>query len=131
MPNIGYSLSSEEFGPNRLVELVKRAEDAGFGFRIHLRPLPPLDPPPGSLPFRVAGDWRHRSGNPTFPTGYRCDMSPDKNTSGDHRPSRGDGILYDARTFHAGPWNRRKPERACNRARWPGPIEPLAICCAR
>jgi G6PDH family F420-dependent oxidoreductase len=32
MPEIGYSLSSEEFGPNRLVELAKRAEDAGFGF---------------------------------------------------------------------------------------------------
>jgi coenzyme F420-dependent glucose-6-phosphate dehydrogenase len=32
MPEIGYSLSSEEFGPGRLVDLAKRAEDAGFGF---------------------------------------------------------------------------------------------------
>lgn len=34
MTEIGYALSSEEFGPRELVELAVRAEDTGFGFAL-------------------------------------------------------------------------------------------------
>jgi alkanesulfonate monooxygenase SsuD/methylene tetrahydromethanopterin reductase-like flavin-dependent oxidoreductase (luciferase family) len=32
MSDVGYTLSSEEFGPNELVELASRAETTGFDF---------------------------------------------------------------------------------------------------
>jgi len=32
MPQLGYTLSSEEFGPTELVDIARRAEDAGFDF---------------------------------------------------------------------------------------------------
>jgi len=34
MPTIGFTLSSEEFGPRDLVRFAQRAEDAGFEFAL-------------------------------------------------------------------------------------------------
>jgi alkanesulfonate monooxygenase SsuD/methylene tetrahydromethanopterin reductase-like flavin-dependent oxidoreductase (luciferase family) len=34
MPELGYSLSSEEFSPSDLVRFARRAEEAGFAFAV-------------------------------------------------------------------------------------------------
>ena len=46
MINVGFTLSSEEFGPRDLVKFAVRAEEAGFGFALisdHFRPLSSVD----------------------------------------------------------------------------------------
>ena len=51
MPELGYALSSEEHGPNDLVEYAVRAEAAGFSFALvsdHFHPWIPLQ---GESPF--------------------------------------------------------------------------------
>jgi alkanesulfonate monooxygenase SsuD/methylene tetrahydromethanopterin reductase-like flavin-dependent oxidoreductase (luciferase family) len=51
MLKIGYSFSSEEFSPTRLVELAKQAEDAGFGFGLISDHFHPWISRQGNSPF--------------------------------------------------------------------------------
>src|SRR5919107_1562674 len=78
MVKVGYFLSSEEFGPNELIEQTKMAEAASFGAAIALRHQGVLRivdaerPRPTCARFR---SWRtrHRSGSGTRrvrPAGY-------------------------------------------------------------
>jgi hypothetical protein len=60
MTEIGYTLSSEEFGPRELVRFAERAETVGFDFLLHIRPLSPLDRRAGTLPVRVGNARRGR-----------------------------------------------------------------------
>ena len=51
MPELGYSLSSEEFGPNELVRLGQRAEQAGFSFALISDHFHPWTSKKGQSPF--------------------------------------------------------------------------------
>jgi coenzyme F420-dependent glucose-6-phosphate dehydrogenase len=51
MPEFGYSLSSEEFGPNDLVRFARRAERAGFSFAIISDHYHPWTRKQGQSPF--------------------------------------------------------------------------------
>ena len=63
MVELGYALSSEEHGPNELVELAGRAEAAGFSFALDLGPLPPVDVE-GRVTARSSGASSGRSRRP-------------------------------------------------------------------
>src|SRR5438094_8227636 len=51
MPELGYSLSSEEFGPNELVRLGQRDEQAGFSFALISDHFHPWTSKQGQSPF--------------------------------------------------------------------------------
>src|SRR5438045_9544067 len=51
MPELGYSLSSEEFPPNELVRLAQRAEQAGFSFALISDHYHPWTSRQGQSPF--------------------------------------------------------------------------------
>jgi len=51
MPELGYSLSSEEFPPNELVRLAQRAERAGFSFALISDHFHPWTSKQGQSPF--------------------------------------------------------------------------------
>ena len=68
MAALGYTFSSEEFGPRELVGFARRAEEAGFDFALDLRPLPPLGRPAGQQPVRLGG---HSGASPRRPSGSR------------------------------------------------------------
>src|SRR5215467_6991224 len=51
MPEFGYSLSSEEFGPNDLVRFARRAERAGFSFALISDHYHPWTRKQGQSPF--------------------------------------------------------------------------------
>src|SRR5438874_3104066 len=51
MPELGYSLSSEEFPPNELVRLAQRAEQAGFSFALISDHFHPWTSKQGQSPF--------------------------------------------------------------------------------
>ena len=51
MPELGYSLSSEEFGPNELVRLGQRAEQAGFSCALISDHFHPWTTKKGQSPF--------------------------------------------------------------------------------
>src|ERR1041385_741313 len=51
MPQFGYSLSSEEFGPNDLVQLAQRAEQTGFSFALISDHYHPWSTKQGQSPF--------------------------------------------------------------------------------
>jgi coenzyme F420-dependent glucose-6-phosphate dehydrogenase len=51
MPELGYALSSEEFGPTELVRLAQRAEQAGFSFALISDHFHPWTSKQGQSPF--------------------------------------------------------------------------------
>jgi len=51
MPELGYSLSSEEFPPNELVRLAQRAEREGFSFALISDHFHPWTSKQGQSPF--------------------------------------------------------------------------------
>ena len=75
MRELGYTLSSEEHGSNRLTEMVRLAEDAGFGYSMvsdHVHPWidrrgysPFVWPVIAALPTPPGGSaWAHRPVTP-------------------------------------------------------------------
>jgi coenzyme F420-dependent glucose-6-phosphate dehydrogenase len=51
MPELGYSLSSEEFSPSDLVRFARRAEEAGFSFAVISDHFHPWTSKQGQSPF--------------------------------------------------------------------------------
>src|SRR3982074_2590047 len=51
MPELGYALSSEEFGPNALVDQARRAEEVGFTFALISDHFHPWIDQQGQSPF--------------------------------------------------------------------------------
>ena len=117
---IGYALSSEEHPPLDLVRHARLAEEAGFNVRSDLRPLPPVDQPPGQQPVRVGRPRRDR----------RCDREdalrdgrhlPDHpDPPGDHRARRRHGGGTHARSILPRGRDGREPQRARPRPRLAG-----------
>lgn len=74
MPEIGYALSSEEFGPRELVGLAERAEEAGFGFAMISDHYHPWTHRQGHSPFvwTVLGGIAHATERLRVGTGVTC-----------------------------------------------------------
>jgi coenzyme F420-dependent glucose-6-phosphate dehydrogenase len=71
MVKIGYSLSSEEFGPNDLVKCAKLAQDAGFEFAMisdHFHPWTNSEPN-GPFVWSVLGALAHTTDRLQLGTG--------------------------------------------------------------
>jgi coenzyme F420-dependent glucose-6-phosphate dehydrogenase len=71
---LGYTLSSEEHPPNRLVELARLAEDAGFGFAVVSDHYHPWIDRQGQSPFvwSVIGGVAHATERIRLGTGVTC-----------------------------------------------------------
>ena len=76
MPAIGYSFSSEEFGPKRLVELAERAEQMGFEYGLISDHFHPWITRQGHSPFvwPVIGGIAHATRNFAIGTGVTCPL---------------------------------------------------------
>ena len=76
MARIGYSLSSEEFGPLELVDYAKRAEDMGFGFAFISDHFHPWTTRQGHSPFvwSVIGGIARATGKLALATGVTCPL---------------------------------------------------------
>ena len=74
MVELGYTLSSEEHPPNRLVEIARRAEDAGFGFAVVSDHYHPWIDRQGQSPFvwSVVGGVAHATERIRLGTGVTC-----------------------------------------------------------
>jgi len=74
MIELGYSLSSEEHGPNELVALARRAEEAGFGFALISDHFHPWTGRQGQSPFvwSVIGAIAHATKRLRLGTGVTC-----------------------------------------------------------
>jgi G6PDH family F420-dependent oxidoreductase len=74
MTEIGYALSSEEFGPNRLVALAQRAEDCGFGYALVSDHFHPWTDRQGESPFvwSVIGGISQATTSLELGTGVTC-----------------------------------------------------------
>lgn len=74
MVELGYTLSSEEHPPNRLVELARLAEDAGFGFAVVSDHYHPWIDRQGQSPFvwSVIGGVAHATERIRLGTGVTC-----------------------------------------------------------
>jgi G6PDH family F420-dependent oxidoreductase len=74
MIELGYTLSSEEHPPNRLVEIARLAEDAGFGFAIVSDHYHPWIDRQGHSPFvwSVIGGVAHATQRIRLGTGVTC-----------------------------------------------------------
>jgi alkanesulfonate monooxygenase SsuD/methylene tetrahydromethanopterin reductase-like flavin-dependent oxidoreductase (luciferase family) len=62
---LGYKLSSEEFGPRDLVELARRAEGAGFAFALISDHFHPWIDRQGQSPFSCGEYWAGSRWPPT------------------------------------------------------------------
>lgn len=76
MPALGYTLSSEEFGPNDLVRFAQRAEDAGFEFALVSDHFHPWLEKQGHSPFVwcVIGGVAQATKRLRLGTGVTCPM---------------------------------------------------------
>jgi len=74
MVELGYTLSSEEHSPNRLVEIARLAEDAGFGYALVSDHFHPWVDRQGQSPFvwPVIGGVAHATGRIRLGTGVTC-----------------------------------------------------------
>ena len=74
MVQLGYKLSSEEFGPRELVGLARRAEDAGFAFALISDHYHPWTDAQGQSPFvwSVLGGIAHETTRLRVGTGVTC-----------------------------------------------------------
>jgi coenzyme F420-dependent glucose-6-phosphate dehydrogenase len=76
MAQIGYALSSEEHGPNDLVQQARRAEEAGFAFALISDHFHPWTPKQGHSPFVWAtiGGIAQATGQIRLGTGVTCPL---------------------------------------------------------
>src|SRR5689334_13936289 len=76
MVELGYSLSSEEHGPNELVRLARQAEEVGFGFALISDHFHPWTSTQGSAPFvwSVIGAIAHATRRLRLGTGVTCPL---------------------------------------------------------
>ena len=76
MPELGYSLSSEEHGPSDLVRFAKAAEDAGFTYALISDHFHPWTDAQGNSPFvwSVIGGIAHATERIRLGTGVTCPM---------------------------------------------------------
>ncbi len=76
MVELGYSLSSEEHGPNDLVQLARRAEDAGFAFALVSDHFHPWTSRQGQSPFvwSVIGGIARATERLRLGTGVTCPL---------------------------------------------------------
>src|SRR6266542_6012635 len=74
MVELGYTLSSEEHPPNRLVEIARLAEDAGFGYALVSDHFHPWIDRQGQSPFvwPVIGGVAHATRRIRLGTGVTC-----------------------------------------------------------
>jgi G6PDH family F420-dependent oxidoreductase len=127
MAEIGYSFSSEEFGPNRLVDLARRAEDSGFGFGFISDHFHPWTTRQGHSPFvwPVIGGIAGATRNFALGTGVTCPLirihpaiiAQAAATSACMMPGR----------FMLGLGTGENLNEHVTGARWPGPIERLEM----
>ena len=130
MTAIGYALSSEEHEPGDLVEHAVPRGAARLRVRADLRPLPPVDRPPGPEPVRLERPRRDRQRDGATRHRHRRDVPDDADPSGDHRPGRRHDRGPDARAVLPRRRDRRAPQRAHPRAT-PGPSGRRAPRCSR
>ena len=112
MTAVGYALSSEEHSAIDLVEACPPCRGGRVLVRGDLRPLPPLDRPPGPEPVRVGRARGDRAGDRDAAGRDGRDLPDDPHPPGDHRAGGGDRRVADARPVLPRAGHRREPQRA-------------------
>src|SRR5438094_1518898 len=127
MTEVGYALSSEEFGPNDLVTFARRAEQAGFSFALISDHFHPWTDSQGQSPFvwSVIGAVAHASERVRIGTGVTCPTIR-LHPAIIAQAAATSQVMADGR-FFLGLGTGEELNEHVTGARWPGPQERLEM----